>query len=235
MTRVGLLGAAAADAADAVRDAGGTPLVDDTADADVLAALDEDALLDAAFDATAPILPVGVGREYGGVADTDRAAALAALAAGDYDVTERPTLSVTTESVDARALADATLVASETGDISEFGVRSDGRELDDVRADGVVAATPVGSRGYAADADGPVVNSDVDAVAVVPIAPFRIERTNWVVSPPASLTVVRDEAAVDLYVDGRRRGALAPHDPVTLDWGDPVSVATVSRSGHRAD
>ncbi|WP_232701194.1 ATP-NAD kinase [Halobacterium wangiae] len=234
MTRVGLLGPDAASAAERIRDAGGDAVVGpdaDDASVDVLVALDEDALLDALAAARdVPVLPVDTGREYGGVPAPGRTRALDALAAGDFDVETRQTLSVTVGDTTLRALADVTLVTTEAAQISEFAIRADGRDVDTVRADGVVAATPAGSHGYAADAGGPLLASDADVVAVVPIAPFRISRDRWVLAPPTSFTVVRDGPAVDLYVDGRELGPVAAHDDVELDWGEPFPVATVAGS-----
>lgn len=223
-TRVAVVGDDTGEAADAIRDAGGR--VTGASDADVVAAIGEDALLDAA-DLSAPVLPVGAGREYGGVARSDLGPALAALAAGDYSVADRPTLAVDTAAGSARALADVTLVTTEPAKISEFAVDAGDRRVGSVRADGVVAATPVGSRGYATDAGGPRIEPDVPAVGVVPISPFRIDRTNWVVAPPLSVTVARDEASVELHVDGRERGPLGVDEPVELSWGAPLSVAVV--------
>jgi len=188
--------------------------------ADVLVALDEDALLDAlAAGRDVPVLPIGTGREYGGVPGAGRTRALDALAAGNYDVESRQTLSVTAGDRALRALADVTLVTTQVAQISEFAIRAEGRDVDTVRADGVVAATPSGSHGYAADAGGPLLASDTSAVAVVPIAPFRISRDRWVLAPPVSFTVVRDGPTVNLYVDGRRLGPVSAHEPVALDWG----------------
>ena len=228
-TRVAVLGPDATDAADLVRAAGGT-IAEAPADADIVATLGEDALLDAAIvdDWAAPVLPVGAGSEYGGVAPSDRAAALEAAAAGDFVVRDRQTFAVSAPDVSARALADTTLVTVEPAKISEYAVvAGDNHEVASVRADGVVAATPTGSRGYAADAGGPRLAPGVDAAAVVPVAPFRVDRTNWVVEPPLSVTVVRDEATVELHVDGRRRGEIAVGDAVALSRGDPISVAAV--------
>lgn len=231
-TVVAVFGPGATDAADTIRAAGGT-VVDAPADADIVVALGEDALLDAAEadDQSAPVLPVGAGREYGGVGPSDREAALDAVAAGDFVVRERQTFAVSTPDAAARALADATLVTTEPAKISEYTVTAgDDREVASVRADGVVAATPTGSRGYATDAGGPRLDPEVDAAAVVPIAPFRVDRTNWVVEPPLSITVVRDEATVELHVDGRTRGEIDVGDGVTLSRGAPLSVAAVPAS-----
>ncbi|MFC6763872.1 NAD(+)/NADH kinase, partial [Natrinema soli] len=48
-----------------------------------------------------------------------------------------------------RALFDVTLVTDEPARISEYGVRSRDESVATFRADGVVAATPAGSHGYA--------------------------------------------------------------------------------------
>lgn len=237
--RVGILGDDASAAADLVRDAGGDAVVGEdalTEDVDAIAALGEDALLDA-LDARvdAPVLPVDAGCEYGGIAGVDLPAALARLTAGDYDVERRATLSVTAGDTTARALADVVLVTSEPASISEYRVETADERVDTVRADGVVAATPAGSRGYAADAGGPLLSRNADALAVVPVAPFRIGKPRWVLEPPVSLTVVREAADVDLQVDGRDRGLAATHETVELAWGDPLSVAVVPSTPPAAD
>lgn len=236
-TRVALVGDDTGEAADVVRDAGGV-VVDDPNEAAVVAALGEDALLDtAAADVQSPLLPVGAGREYGGVARRGRDAALASVATGDFSVVDRPTLAVEAPGVAGRALADVTLVTAEAAKISEFDVDASDRRVASVRADGVVAATPTGSRGYAADAGGPRLEPNVRAVGVVPISPFRVERTNWVVAPPLSVTVARDETGVELHVDGNACGVVPIGEPVELTWGDPLSVAVVPprRRSPRAD
>jgi NAD+ kinase len=230
MTRVALLGADDA-AADAVRDAGGTPVGADLDSADVAAVFTEAALLDAARAHTdTPLFPVGAGPEYGGAAKSDRERALAALATGDYRVADRPTLAVRTDDTVVRALADATLVTRDPAKISEYAVETPAREIATVRADGVVAATPTGSRGYAADAGGPVLDASLDGVAVVPIAPFAVDRSNWVAAPPLTVTVVRDETDVELYVDGRQVAPVPPEQPVELARGDPLRVAVAPAS-----
>jgi len=253
--RVGVLGDGADGAADAIRDAGGEAVTGEAAldesAVDVVAAIGEAAVLDAlaagvgvhqaAASASTSgqhaeqpggtsVLPVAAGREYGGVERDDLPDALTALASGDYEVRERPTLSVTAGETDVRALADVMLVTDEPARISEYAVATRGSSVDEVRADGVVVATPAGSHGYAADAGGPLLSADAGALAVVPISPFRVERTQWVLDAPASLEVVREDADVALLVDGRERGLAEPGVPVELDWGAPFEVAVVPAS-----
>jgi NAD+ kinase len=139
-------------------------------------------------------------------------------------------LTVTAGGTTVRALADVTLVTTEAAQISEFAIRTDGRDVDTVRADGVVAATPTGSHGYASDAGGPRLARDTRSLAVVPIAPFRISRDRWVLAPPTTFTVLRDASTVELLVDGREQGMVAAHEPVELDWGEPFRATTVAGS-----
>jgi NAD+ kinase len=237
--RVGLLGDGAREAAAVVSDAGGDAVVGAAAldgGVDALAALGEAALLDA-LDARlgVPVLPVDAGREYPSVASGDLPGALAALATADFAVERQPTLGVAVGDRTLRALADVTVVTDEPARISEYRVQTGDGTADTVRADGVVAATPAGSRGYASDAGGPTVSPDANALAVVPIAPFRVERTRWVLDPPVTLTVVRDGADVSLFVDGRDQGVATAHEPVRLDWGDPLPIAVVQSTTATAD
>ncbi|WP_336034221.1 hypothetical protein [Halobacterium yunchengense] len=237
MTRVGLLGDGANAAANAVGDAGGEPVVgrDAVGDVDVLVALGEDALLDAVeAQAGTPVLPVDAGAGYGGVARDDLPEALADVATGDYEVRDQPTLSATVGGEETRALADVHLVTDEPARISEYAIRDGDDDVDTVRADGVVAATPAGSRGYASDAGGPLLSGDADTVAVVPIAPFRVAKPRWVLGPPVSLTVVRETAAVAVFADGRDAGYATPDEPVELAWGVPLPVAVVAASAPAA-
>lgn len=231
MTRVGILGTGAEAASDVVRDAGAAPVVGEdalSADVDCVAALGEDALLDVVSAArSVPVLPVDAGREYGGISGDALPSALVSLATGEYDIEERRTLSVTGSEVEARALADVLLVTTEPASISEYGIESAAEDVDEVRADGVVAATPAGSHGYAADAGAPLLDRGSDSLAVVPIAPFRIEHVQWVLSPPAAVTVLREESEVGVFVDGRERALASAHEPVTLTWGDPLPIAAV--------
>ncbi|WP_232688117.1 hypothetical protein [Halobacterium zhouii] len=247
LTRVGVLGPGAEDAAGILREFDADPVVGDEAlegkatgdtptDADdegvdVLVALGEDALLDVvAARVDAPVLPVAAGEEYGGVLREGLRRALAALAGGEYEIRDRPTLAVSAPTGEHRALADATLVTTHPGKISEFAVRGDGEHVDQVRADGVVAATPAGSHGYAAAAGGPLLQGGADSVAVVPIAPFRVEQTSWVLDLPVECTVTRNVSDVSLFVDGRECGAVPAREPLELEWGAPTSIAVVPDS-----
>ncbi|GAA0308522.1 NAD(+)/NADH kinase [Halarchaeum salinum] len=241
---VGLVGPEAESAAAVVENAGGTATVGDT-DATVVlddgveavAAFTESALYDlvhAGVAADTPVLPLNVGTAIDAVTPADRDRALRRLVRGEYDERERPTIAVEARRETYRALSDVMLATAEAARISEYAIEARGENgvgpVDTVRADGVAVATPLGSGGYTATADGPVLSPTVEAVAVVPIAPFRVECPNWVVSLPGTLTVERDETDVALLIDDTDVGHVQPGAPVDISYGEPVTLAAMTES-----
>ncbi|GGL30200.1 hypothetical protein GCM10009037_12350 [Halarchaeum grantii] len=234
---VGLVGPDADGAAAVVGNAGGHAHVGTAsdvlaADVDAVAALSESALYElvrAGLAAGTPVLAVNAGDGVPSAATADRDRALRRLVRGEYAERERPTLAVDARRETYRALADVMLVTAEAARISEFAIDATGESgtehVDTVRADGVVVATPAGSRGYTRTDDGPVLSPAVDAVAVVPIAPFRVECPDWVVSLPATLSVERDETDVALLVDDADVALVEPGAPVDIAHGAPVTLA----------
>ncbi len=168
-------------------------------DPDAVVVVGERALLALADEPPdVPVLPVADRPRPLTVAPADLAAALA----GPLARRAHPVLGAHVDgSAVGRALADVTLVTSESARISEFAVRTGGRRVDDFRADGVVVATPLGSAGYARAAGGPVVEPGT-GLAVVPVAEFATFRGAWVLDPPVGCTVERDEVPVSLVLDG---------------------------------
>lgn len=200
-------------------------------DYDAALTLGEAALLDVVHaETTTPILPVAAGSGYEGVPSESLAQATAALAAGDVGTRERQTLDVTAGDETYRALADVMLVTAEPAEISEYGVHTADATVDEVRADALLVATPTGSRGYNAAADGPVLAPGSSVVSAVPVAPFRIDHTDWVLTPPLDLTVERDEADVTLLVDQDDVGPLDPDAPVHVEPGAVVELLTTNES-----
>ncbi len=190
-------------------------------DPSVVVTVGERALLAVARERPdAPILPVGteIGPQPG-----DLTAIIAALD-GDATEHERPLLDVAIdgESV-ASAFMDVSLVTSEPARISEYAVDHDRDRVAALRADGVVIATPAGSRGYAAAAGGPTLSEAADALCVVPIAPFPTQSAHWVLdTSPMALSVLRDEGAVSLLVDNTEYGVVGPDQWVGLTVGGYV-------------
>lgn len=242
MSTVGVVGPDGRDAVEralaAVEDAGATARTGDAAsvidaDPEVVVAVGEPAFLAVArADASVPVLPVGVGRGVRSVPESAVESAVAGVLS-ELTTVERGLLSVAVagEAVGPAAF-DVTLTTTEPARISEYSVAAGTTTVAEFRADGVVVATSAGSQGYARRADGPVVAPDLDAVAVVPVAPFAIDLDRWVVglSEPVRLAVERDEVPVSLLVDDRAVREVDRDDPVEIAPGGSVSVAVVPES-----
>ncbi|MFA9415136.1 NAD(+)/NADH kinase [Natrinema sp. HArc-T2] len=179
-----------------------------------------------------PVLPVGQvsgieSVDHGCVPDT-----LEAIIGGDAVSRPQPVLGVSLESTDTvvsdRALFDVTLVTDEPARISEYAVHSRGQSVATFRADGVVAATPAGSHGYASTVDAPQVSAAIDAIAVAPIGPFVTQTRQWVLpDDDLAFTVERNENDVCLVVDDRSIGTVTMDARVTVSVTDTLSTLVV--------
>ncbi|MDZ7702748.1 MAG: ATP-NAD kinase [Halobacteriales archaeon] len=196
--------------------------------ADVLVAIGEPALIDlVGIDPGAPVLPVGIDDGLPAAAMDEVPAAVEAFLDGTVATRTNALLAVEVEGQPVgQALFDVTLVRSDPGRISEYSLECGGARSR-FRADGVVAATPAGSHGYAHAAGGPRLGLDTDAVAVVPIAPFGLGTASWVVAPDDEplLRIERDEGDVSLLLDGRERRRLA--GPATVSLAPDGTFETV--------
>ncbi|TGC07485.1 NAD(+)/NADH kinase [Methanolobus halotolerans] len=136
-----------------------------------------------------------------------------------FTYTERSRLAV---HINGRALPPATnevvLITARPAKILTFRVSVDESMIEELRADGVVFATPTGSTAYAMSAGGPIVDPRVDASLIVPLAPFKLSARPWVV--PASskisveMTIPEKEAAI--VIDGQHSYNIKASDKVIL-------------------
>lgn len=236
-----LRGGSEADAVeDAVEDAGGvvaarvsadeSPSVadSDADDVDAVFAVGEAALLSAFDGETAvPVLPVAAGYGRYSLRSEDAGRAVDALRAGETRTVRHDavTVRVGDETV-GRAVTDVTLMTSEPARISEYSVADDVEEIDSFRADGVVAATPLGSAGYARAVGGPVLAPGT-GLAVAPVAPYATDADSWVLEPPVTLSVRRDDAPVSLALDDTVVRRVPPDVAVEIDVGEAFSLLRV--------
>ncbi|WP_435145076.1 NAD(+)/NADH kinase [Halobaculum sp. P14] len=212
----------------AIESAGGA-VVGDAASADALVTFGEEALVEAALaEPDAPVLPVAAGDGAHSVSKLGVDSALAALAAGEAWTVDHPVLGVAVDGDRFRAVLDVTLLTAEPARISEYAVETREEPLAQFRSDGVVVATPAGSSGYARAAGGPVLTPGT-GLSVVPIAPFTTKTETWVVDEPPTLTVERDEAAVQLLVDDDAERRVPAGVPVELRVDDAVELLRVPR------
>ncbi len=116
------------------------------------------------------------------------------------------------------ATNEIAVMSAKPAKIIQFQVHVNDCLLDDMRADGVVFATPTGSTAYAMSAGGPIVSPRVNAIVVVPIAPFKLSSRPWVIPSDSEITIrlssPKKEAVV--AIDGQKSYRIKPEDIVKL-------------------
>jgi NAD+ kinase len=194
-------------------------------DSRVVVAVGEPALLAAAQSVPdSPIVPVDTGTRRYDVSAAAVGAAVDAAAAATLDTVSHPVLDVSVAGESAgTAVLDVTLLTADPARISEFAVGSDDGWTEAIRADGVVVATPLGSTGYAHAVGGPVLAPGTGVVAA-PISAYAMHVRPWVLRPPVSVSVERDEARVTLRLDDEVTRPVPPDVQVDITVGASVSV-----------
>ncbi|MBE9169342.1 NAD(+) kinase [Pleurocapsales cyanobacterium LEGE 06147] len=95
----------------------------------------------------------------------------------------------------------------------------DGEVVDQYSGDGLLVATPTGSTGYTASANGPILHPGMEAIAVTPICPLSLS-SRPLVLPPASVVNIWPlgdyEINTKLWTDGTLATAIWPGQRVSV-------------------
>jgi NAD+ kinase len=164
-------------------------------------------------------------------------ATLAAMLAGRYVEEHRTLLAAGVVRADgtreaAFALNDVVLNRGGGGTMIDCSVEIDGRFVYAMRADGIIVATPTGSTAYALSAGGPILDPQVPAFALVPVAPHALTHRPIAVSDTATiaLTLQRGRDAA-IHCDGQAHFALAEGERVTVNRA-PHAARFLHPEGH---
>ena len=130
---------------------------------------------------------------------------IAQLLRGDYKVERRLRLKVV---VDGRRLKDATNEAvvhtAHVAKMRHFVVSIDHKPATDMRADGIIVATPTGTTCYAMSVGSSIIDPRVEALVIAPIAPFRLSSRPLVVPAKSSISVtVHEPNECVMVIDGQ--------------------------------
>ncbi len=142
--------------------------------------------------------------------------ALRRLEKNEFTIEERGKVKVT---VDGKRLQDcaneAVLHTANVAKIRDFEVWLNGTLLQNVRADGIIVATPTGSTSYNLSVGGPIVDPRVEALVVSAIAPFKPSARATVVPATVEIRVkVAKPKECLLVFDGQHEVALAGTEDV---------------------
>ncbi|MEO8135391.1 MAG: NAD kinase [Betaproteobacteria bacterium] len=186
-----------------------------------------------------PLIGINQGR-LGFLTDialTDMEAALTAMFEGRFAVEERMMLSATLERDGATltsgpALNDVVVNRGSMGGMIDLGVDIGDSYVCDLRADGVIVATPTGSTAYSMSANGPIVHPSVRAWSLVPISPHALTNRPIVVGDGArvTITVTRAREAA-MHWDGQAHYDLEEGDRIVIEAA-PFGVRLLHPDGY---
>jgi NAD+ kinase len=150
------------------------------------------------------------------------------ILSGDWEVLGMPALAVQVEGGPRLAVNDISVHRRADLRVAELAYSIEGEELGQVRCDGLVASTPVGSTGYNLANGGPVLAWGVEGFVVSFIAPHSLTARALVVATDGALSVQnrseRDE--VDVTTDGRIIASLGPLEAIEVRFrADQVLLA----------
>lgn len=133
---------------------------------------------------------------------------------GEFDLVRMPALAMHVDGEEKVAVNDISFHRRLNSRVAELGYSVAGERLGEVRCDGLVASTPVGSTGYNLANGGPVLAWGVDGFVVSFIAPHTLTARALVVAPGDVLNVenLSREDAVDVTTDGRTVCPLGPQE-----------------------
>ena len=161
-----------------------------------------------------PVIGINFGRVgfLASIKPADLEPALERVFAGEYVVTELPTLELALDGDRHVAVNDVVATSSTLGRMVELSWSVAGEDLGIVPCDGVICSTPSGSTAYNLSNGGPVLERGLDAMAITFIAPHSLHARPLVVGRGSTVTIrnVTADVGCAVLVDGHRTAELPP-------------------------
>ena len=144
--------------------------------------------------------------------------ALACAFEGRFELLEMPGIAVAVEGDEKWGVNDVSVHRRPAQRVAELGYSIMDDTLGEVRCDGLVASTPVGSTGYNLANGGPILAWGVEGYVVSFIAPHTLTARTLVVAPNDILRIenLSRHEDVEVTTDGRPACALPPGEHLTV-------------------
>ncbi len=190
-----------------------------------------------------PLLGVNLGR-LGFLTDIsadDMTDAIGKILDGDYQAEER--LLLYAEIIrdgkivhNSNAFNDVIINKRGLSRLIELETYLDGEFVNNMHADGIIAATPTGSTAYALSAGGPILHPTLPAIVLVPICPHTLSDRPLVFSSDRVIEVIitgRHEQAAHVTFDGQTVYTLQNNDRIRVRRAEtPVHLIHPSNRNH---
>lgn len=175
------------------------------------------------IEADAPVLGVNAGHMgfLTEIEPTNVTAALDAIEGGRFLLSERMTLSaLLPDQAPVLGINDAVIEKAVSQHVIRVAALVEGERLAGYRADGIVVATPTGSTAYNFSAGGPLVDPELDAFVVTPVAPHTLFGRTLVFGPDVKLRFeIEGDRPARVNVDGQAQRDLEPGEAVEIVRG----------------
>ena len=152
------------------------------------------------------------------VEPNDMDEALACAFDGRFELQELPGIAAVVDGDEQWGVNDVSVHRRQSQRVAELGYSITDDTLGEVRCDGLVASTPVGSTGYNLANGGPILAWGVEGYVVSFIAPHTLTARTLVVAPHDVLRIenLSRREDVEVTTDGRPSCVIAPGDPLTV-------------------
>ncbi len=188
-----------------------------------------------------PVLGVNIGRRgfLSDVAVREIEESMHLALDGEYSIETRmmltATITLSGEQIKKfSALNDIVVHKSNYGRLIDIEISVDGNFMTNLRADGVIVATPTGSTAYALSAGGPVLYPTLPALELVPLNPHTLTHRPIVLSDTSSIDIHLDDVApvnASLVVDGHVRAEFSGNERIVVQR-DRHTVNFIRITGH---
>lgn len=168
-----------------------------------------------------PVLGINMGKlgflSEVEIGDIERS--ISKLVRGDYEIEESERIKV---SVNGKVVEHCTnevvIHTNRVSKIRKFGLYVNGTFIDNVAADGMIVATPIGSTSYAYSTGGPILSPKINGMVVSYIAPFNVKIRPMVVSEDEVIHISLRGKNQDciLIFDGHTEYNVTPEDDIRV-------------------
>ena len=138
---------------------------------------------------------------------------------GDYIIDKRARLKTTLNGERLYdSINEAVIHTSHVAKMRHFKIMVDDNLLSNIRADGMIIATPTGSTCYAMSVGSPLVDPRVNAFVIAPIAPFKLSARPYVVPIESEIRikVLEPDRPCILVLDGQYETQVQSEGEITF-------------------
>jgi len=177
-----------------------------------------------------PLLGINLGT-MGFLTDVDKEDGITALAnvlAGRFESQKR--LMLYSKRGQHLALNEV-LVSSPTGGLVRYNVYVNGLHMDEIRAVGIIVATPTGSTAYNLSAGGPILAPYGQMIVITAVCPHSLGARPCVVSADDTISIVPAGPAV-LMIDGEKKEILQGGETAEIARAPVCATIIKTTSAH---